>query len=588
MKKTKRVMKKVMAFVLLFTMIMSYVWPLEEVFADGTYDVTITFEVANTSDVTLVARGPLGDMPVGEHGDGIVAFRGDKQIIIDCIDTFNNTRFNNSVLDSVCESNKKCSIKVPVPNDHGVMVQVGGGSPIGFKLGTADYGMGNENLTSDTTITIVNNDNVNNNPNDPDNPGFDGKAYLIWSCKNGGTCYHYFENIPVTLEGGIFYKASDIKDDNTNEVFDTMAEIKGFALKDTFDTWVTKYKAYKNIDNIDWSKLDTSLIVGNTDMRQYEEDAIRDGKCTRENVVEEDFHHCVDNYVEEKGIFTMHADLQPLWEPSSDNAYVSYGDRNFKVTIYNDDYRAVTLGSLDDLSYYPATWNNPFLRVESYDISNTSKENPTEIETILLENTINIKALSEYNSFEIKSMEALDVPETAVTVNKVNGEFKIQFSSNFYDKVVFKVTDTNNKEYFIRINRISLSVNKRNLNNKEVLEGNFYFDRTTEYTDYIVTAKIVYKDGTNKIVEMVNAKEIDDGLGNKTYAYEADLENPEDGPSGKGLKMSTYRYELSDGEEKNISKVYFNVEYEGSTKDNYAGAFVGSGKGVVLDFEEER
>lgn len=590
MKKTKKVIKRlpkiVIAMIMLIAMTVSYIMPIAKVFAlDDTYNVVVTLDVADSSDVTLIARGPSGNLAVGQNGDGLVAHRGDGEYIIDFIDTYNNSRYGNSSLVVNCTSNKKCSITVTVPNEHGVMIQVGGDTPIAFKKGDKDYN--GENLTSNTTLVVVNNDSVGNHPNDPSNPGFDGKAYLIWSSKNGGTCYHYFDNIPVTLEGGVFYKTSDIRDDNTNEVFDVKAEIKGFALKSQFDKWVTGYKNYKEIDSIDWSKVDTNEIVGVTDMRQYEEAAIEAGVCKRETMAQGDFEKCVDNYVEEQGIFTLHANLQPVGEPYSENAYVSYGDRNFKVIIYNDNYRGVTIGSLDDLSYYPAIWNNPFLRVESYDISETTKDTPVDIETILLEPIVNIKALDEYNSFEIKSIEPLDVPSDAVTVTKVDDEFKIKFSSNFYDNVVFKVTSTDDEVYYIRINRITLDSSLRFIDNKPVIESKFFFDRNTEYTDYIVTAKIVYKDGTYKNIEMVNAKEIDDGLGNKTYAYELDEETEGEGPSGKGLKVSVYRYALSQGEDREISKIYFNVEFKGSTSESYAGAFAGSGKGVVLSFEEE-
>ena len=62
-------------------------------------------------------------------------------------------------------------------------------------------------------------------------------------------------------------------------------------------------------------------------------------------------------------------ELQPVGEPTYNNSYVSYGDRNFKVVIYNDNYKGVSIGSLDDLHYYPTTWVDPFLRRDQYDIS---------------------------------------------------------------------------------------------------------------------------------------------------------------------------------------------------------------------------
>ena len=590
MKKTKKVIKRIpklaIAFSILFALVISYIMPIKNVLAlDETYELVITFNVADSSDAVLAARDANGILASNNLGDGFLIIRGEQEHIVEFEDSSNHERFDHNATKVLCTSNKSCTVTLTVPTGHGAMYATPGDASIGLKLGPNDYH--GENITDNETLTVVNNDSIQNHPNDEENPGFDGKAYLIWSCGNG-TCYHYFDNIPVTLEGGVFYKASEIKDDNNGKIFDVKAEIKGFALKDRFEEWVTKYKANKNISEIDWSKLDTSLIVGNTDMREYEEAAEKEGACSKENVVEEDFHNCVDNYVESKGIFTMHADLQPVGEPYSANAYVSYGDRNFKVIIYNDSYRGVTIGSLDDLTYYPAIWENPFLRVESYDISETTKEKPMDIDTVLLESTVNIKTLSEYNDFVIKSMEALDVPNDAVIVTKTEEGFKINFKSNFYDKVIFKVTDSSNKVYYIRINREIIGTNLEYRDNRPVLLSTFYFDRNTTYSDYIITAKIVYKDGTSKKVEMTNTKEIDDGLGNKTYAYEVDEEKGNYGPKGKGLKVSSYKYNLTEDELEKISKVYINVEKAGSTETNYAGAYVGSGKGVILDFEEER
>ena len=53
------------------------------------------------------------------------------------------------------------------------------------------------------------------------------------------------------------------------------------------------------------------------------------------------------------------------------------------------------------------------------------------------------------------------------------------------------------------------------------------------------------------------------------------------------MKKANYKYSFKTSEAKKISKVYINVENAGSTSNNYAGAFAGSGKGVAVSFEEE-
>ena len=76
---------------------------------------------------------------------------------------------------------------------------------------------------------------------------------------------------------------------------------------------------------------------------------------------------------------------------------------------------------------------------------------------------------------------------------------------------------------------------------------------------------------------------IDDGMNNITPAYESDEQNPLYGPAGKGLKKSTFIYALEDGEDNNIQDVYLTAEYKGSTATTYAGAYVGSGEGVLAN-----
>ena len=315
-------------------------------------------------------------------------------------------------------------------------------------------------------------------------------------------------------------------------------------------------------------------------MREWEEKAISAKVCTKTNTPQDEFIACVNNYVSTQGIITI-AKLQPVGEPSDNNAYVSYGDRNFKVVIYNDEYKGLTIGDLSDLNYYPSSWTNPFIRQDQFDISGTTKNNPTTINTVLLESTLVIKTL-EYNSFNISSIEALDVPKEAVTITKVNNEFRLEFSSNFYNNVVFKVTDSNDEVSYFQVKRFTIDGWIKNVDNHPVLTADFYFDKNRTYSDFDIKAKIVYKDGTTKNVELKAAYGVDDGLGNITKAYEVN--------EGKGLKKSSFEYTLNDGEDKIIDKIYLNAEYKGSTDTTYAGAFVGSGEGELANLyhgEEE-
>ena len=582
-KKVKKLSRNLVSLMLVSLMMLSYFAPIAEVFAVDTV-VTFTVSVADESDATLFARGESGKLATGVAGDGLAASRGENsEIIVGIDDTFTNTGYANDKITVTCATDKSCTVSVSVPEEHGVKVTVGGDSPISFRIGEQDYF--SEPIANGATITVINKDVTDSN--------FDGSAYLVWSCKEG-TCYSLVEGLSNSVK---YIVADTILSATNGSKFDISAETKGFVIAADFTEWQTYYKTFYGVSSIDWSKLDANLVLNPMlgDMRQYEQQAEEYGACSKTGVAQETFERCVDNYVSNAlKLFNHPVGLRPVGEPYSNNAYVSYGDRNFKVIVYNEEYRGLTIGSLNDLHYYPSTWTDEMVRIDAYDISDTTKEDPAVIDAVILEKTINLKALGDFNAFTIKKVEALDIPEGAVDIRFVDGEYKITFSSNFYDKVVFKITDTEDKEYFVRINRFTLELDRDEIHyrdgetNDYDIKTKFYFDRETSYSDYVLTAKIEYTDGTSKVVEMVNAREIDNGMGDKVYAPEIDdQENPSGPHNGRGLKIAAYKLTIKNADVKNISRVFINVEMAGSTAENYEGAFAGSGKGVVINFVEE-
>ena len=450
------------------------------------------------------------------------------------------------------------------------------------------------------TITVSNYDQslidlsiVEGPPVGEDTPeeSFDGRAYVVWAC-GSGTCYHYFDDIQGFEDGNsTFYKESTIKADNNQSItFDIHASKIGWVLGDDFARWEEAYLAKHSLGVIDWTSVNPNDIIGEptANISMWEDEAVNAGACVRpaedaSKGVKKEFRACVDEYLFNETGTLPFVKLQPLNEPTYNNSLVSYGDRSFKVVIYNDNYKGVAMGDISTLNYYPSSWANPFIKRDQFDISGSTKKNPTVLDSILLEDTVKIKALN-YNNFEIKSIEALDVPADAVTITKANGEFSIVFSSNFYDNVIFKVTDTADEVSYIKIKRYTIdAAYKNNRVNKPVVAADFYFDRTKSYEDFKLTLKILYKDGTTKSVPMVAIFGIDDGLGNITEAYEVDEEAAID--AGKGLKKSYYEYELTDGEINTIDKMYINAEFAGGDPGNYAGAYAGSGYGVEVHVE---
>ena len=440
------------------------------------------------------------------------------------------------------------------------------------------------------------------NQQEPENPGnmpapgendrFDGKAYVVWSCGTG-ICYHYFDNMPNFTDGNsTFYKDTEVTADNKAGVkFDINAKYKGWYLADKFEEWVELYEIVTG-KPVNWDTMDPELILGapNQNIGKLEDEAIKAKACVKPvedaPASEHDkFESCLHFYAAEHNHEIWTHKLQPVGEPQYNNAYVSYGDRNFKAVIYNSNYKGVTMGSLDELHYYPSEWTNAFIKRDQFDISGTTKEKPTGIDTILLEKVVKIKEIN-VNDFTIKSIKALDVPEDAVSITKVDGEWRLEFSSNFYDKVVFEVTDSKGGVSYFQVKRYTIDAWIPYIDGHPVLNADFYFDNKKSYKDFELTAIIEYKDGTEKNVKLEAAFGIDDGLGNITEAYEKDEEHPEFGPGGKGLKKSSFQYKLEDGEDRLIKRIYLNAEYKGSTDSVYAGSFAGSGKGVLANLYE--
>lgn len=375
---------------------------------------------------------------------------------------------------------------------------------------------------------------------------FDGKAALLWEC-NGKICYNYslFQDIHVE-EYGTFIAANTITNENTNAgsssiEFDVHSRVKFFA------------PYWKFLSR----KADIDAAGANIDSFKGE------GKI----------------------------DVAPLNEPNENNAYVSYGNRGFKIIIYGEDYKGITIGELSGLEYYPADWVSWFKRRESFDISGTTKDTPVEMLGYVLQDRINIKKLT-YTDYTIESIEAIDVPTGAVVVNDKNdGSYDLVFNSNFYSKVEFKVTDSDGNEYFFVFNRRTTDpyIATEDGGPRAGIVAEVFYDNDLLYTDYTVLAKIQYKDGTTKVVELTGIPYGDDGFGHPVDVIEWDEEDPpiggDDIPKGRGIKKTKYAYETTKAELKKVDKIYINVERTGSTQEYYTGNFAGSGKGDLIDMK---
>lgn len=533
----KKIFKKLFNSTFIIAM-MSYMFAPLTVLATDSIVVTITIDSTATSMFPSMEAGSGENTNHGPITIHSTTGTDSLRIISDGADITGEVTYDCSSQISCSftmtkgTDNKRQSVSIEYHTDW--MNISDGGS-----LTEANTAIISNNINLIVKQPINNNNNNNNNNNDPQPPiqsNFNGEAVAVWSCGND-ICYHVFTNLSGDTVN--YIKASDVTDDrDASKKFDVHAKNKFFAVKEVFD------------------------------QRKAEIDA---GTVNIESLIGPD------------GI-----DYMPVGEPTENNALVGYGNREFKAIIYGDEFKGVTIGDLNDLDYYPRDWNDWFLRRETYDMGGTTKENPIEIDTVLLQKKINLKLQTNLNSYTVTKIEALDVPGDAVTITKKNdGSYDFEFNSNYYDKVVFKVTTSDNKEQYIYINRRTTDPWIRTDNGKEGIVVETFFDRNKSYSDLDVIAKIVNKDGSAKIVHLTAEKGIDDGLGNIHDDYEVDEQTTGDAnqPKGKGMKRANFVYSMSKADLKKVDKIYINVEFKGSTSTMFAGNFVGSGKGDIIDMK---
>ena len=570
----KRNLCKILNLCLIFSLMVHIFMPLT-ILADGD---TVTFTITFKSEQS---RATLAKNHDNNSGLDILNAVIDGHDNFLAIESTSNSNDNLRSVSITCTDNgtdpiTTCAAEVTVTKETSVRVVIGGDTPI-------EPSENVDNISSNMTVNFR--DRQLAQP-------FNGNAYLIWDC-SGKVCMHYFHD-DDKLNPINYIDANTITDtvNGNNTKFDVHSSRIAFSDDAKMGNWMAAYRAHKGLAEnavIDFKTVDINDLIGDpVDMRKYEEDAVKAGVCSTEGVDEDTFHACVDMYVVSTGDFTTRAQLQPVGEPDFNNTYVSYGDRQFKAIIYNSDARGLQIGSLESLSYYPAKWSDPLVRTDVFDISGTTEDNPTTIDTILLESNLEL-TVADMNGFVISKFEPIGVPEGAVDVQVVDGvKVRLNFHSNFYDKVVFKVTDTNKKTYYVKIKRMAIDAwMSRNQDGMKV-QTEIFYDNRTSYTDYSIKATIIYKDGSTKVVDMINSKRIDDGLGNPVLDYEVDEEHPprDDWAKGKGIKRADYHYDISEAEARKIDTVYVSVEKSGSTSTKFAGSFAGSGKGEVLKMSD--
>ena len=578
----KKLWKRAGASTLVVGMLAGMILGPMAAWAEGTTTLTFNFtanQLENAPGITLYAySGTAWDaIENGKTGDGIgVRVDGvdDRSFGLDLEDGARQ-RIDIERVSAVCENETRCTLKVSGVDttlaSNGIHFVTAGDSS--FDLYFTDHGhydMTTTNLLTDTDFIIEYRMN--------EFEEFDGRAYAIWACgeNDSEVCLHLIEGIENSGSATEYYAASTITDiKNVARTFDQFGMLededyaRGMALASSVERWVVDYTGNENatVEDVDWSKVDIHQFLRGENKGEWEARLIADGTCAA-GTDEDTLHGCVDDYFDKNGLVEGGGvKLQPVGESQGESSYTSYGDRNFRLTIYDDSYRAIELGDLSDLNYVPVFYEDATF-VDAIDISKTTKETPAVMQSVLLEKTINIKAAT-VGGLEIASIKAIEIPADAVTISESNGEYKIVFNSNFYDKVTFAITDKASKVYYLRIERSVLDTSV----GESGARVNFFFDAATKYSDYELVATYVYEDGTMVQKTMKNAEAIDDGLGNMTYDFET--------AGGKNLKVATYHtVEKSEEWLNGLEGVYFNVRMAGSTDTVYNGTLAGSGLGI--------
>lgn len=374
----------------------------------------------------------------------------------------------------------------------------------------------------------------------PQRPPFDGSVYLFWEGEDGSVCKYKLENLSTSHKEGEGENAIDVYDVNFVKASD-IADAAG----DVFS--ITKKFEFVYPNMVDDSRT----------------------------------QHLFDGQLSENDKHAITMD--PTNNTEGQTSVTWTPDREFRITFYEEGYQGICLVT-SGMSYPEAPFNETVFGIKDKDIGGTTKENPAILPIYGLEQSITVTAGE--NSKPIKAITPLDVPNGAITVSEVEtGKFNIAFHSNFYDKVVYQVTDENDKVYYVRIIRETLEAHDNfgpgMAESDMEITANFYFPTGNSYSEYQMVASLWVQDekGQNVIkeVKVVQPGIVKDMDGASTGEYEVSI--------GATLKQSSYIVPV----DKSIVAISFNIVKSGEMNSGiFSGAISGSGNGTYYDIDARR
>ncbi|WP_031556487.1 hypothetical protein [Lachnospira multipara] len=356
-------------------------------------------------------------------------------------------------------------------------------------------------------------ENNNDNNNQQVDHSFKGTIYLTWIANNK-FYYHKISglitNDPTTLQTK---SIAEMKADNDNSVL--------FEIGNSYEF------CYESFGGL----IDTNDTTGNT-------------------YTNSDFNSATAN---QKLSMLRELDLtiDPTGAVSTSNSISTNGDRAFRLAIYTENCKAFTISGSGN---YTINAEDQILTNSTVDLSDSTVSNPAEVNSFILNDTVNIVANNiGSTATSIDSIEAVNVANSnAITIN--NTTRQVTFNSNFYNNVTFKITDTNNKAYYVKVNRydmlISDSLVPDDTNNR--IYSNVYYSKSL-VGNVAVQVRIVKNDGS---VEITNAT-----LSSTTHLPNGDVveQNYVDGSTGRetitsDILMSTFYIDKT-----NVKDAYFTV-----------------------------
>ena len=191
-------------------------------------------------------------------------------------------------------------------------------------------------------------------------------------------------------------------------------------------------------------------------------------------------------------------------------------------------------------------------------------ENPKIIQSFLLEPKVTLKSDDISDPITSITIASEGVPSTAVTITpKTEGRYDIVFNSNYYDKVVFRVT-SGSKSYYVAIARVVVG---HDYERNPVL-----YVPMSDTKEYDLIATYYFADGTEK-----------------TFT----LEQLGGGEGGKNLAVRGYDFSEKDRGKVNLRPdapnrvvgISYTTTVSGSTATNYKGTLGGSNKGTYFKYE---